>query len=556
VRICSEAFFAVLASAFLFAAASGVAERASAADAVSCDDFLPPLRDELGKDVLGKKVGPSSCMSMQNDLTIDGRAYRRLDIGLNGSVEGYVAKAGAYKEYLTNAPDLVFPQTGNPGPLFRAVANYERDKGAAITMVFPRDPAAWNGKLFVTAHGRNRSFKDGTLKVWDKYFDPTKPSADLNKYDLLILAKGYALAKTYRTSIENIGEIKAVLEDGTAVDYVAFNESGAYIKDFAAVAKRAVANRLGRAASRTYLYGHSAGARIGRGMNYIAGVNKDADGKPTFDGMLLDDAASGLWAPVVMKGGHDMLLTTEAEKASFVPQLEVTHQIYNGVVGRGKIPSFVSLSYLENKRLNALTLLAKGLGDKHRMYEVRSISHLGGETLPDGRRGKVQILDLSLMMDKFMDMLDAWVDRGVPPPPTRSDVAGLGGGSIDNQTERPALSFPEVACPLGVYFPYPKNGDGTTSFAAFTGEGLEPVDEQKVYVDMNRNGVWDRRETPTQAWQRLGLLKKDEVLSREKYVACITQASNGLAEQGFFSRETARRYAQEAERTDLAPKSP
>jgi len=247
VRACSEAFFAMLAGAFLFATAFGFAEHASAADARSCDDFLPPLRDDLGK-----KVGPSSCMSMQNDITIDGRAYRRLDIGLSGSVEGYVARTGAYKEYLTNAPDLVFPQTGNPGPIFRAVASYERDKGAAITMVFPRDPAAWNGKLFVTAHGRNRSFKDGTLKVWDKYLDPTKPSADLNKYDLLILAKGYALAKTYRTSIENIGEIKAVLEDGAAVDYVAFNESGAYIKDFAAVAKKAVANRLGRAASRTY----------------------------------------------------------------------------------------------------------------------------------------------------------------------------------------------------------------------------------------------------------------------------------------------------------------
>ena len=181
--------------------------------------------------------------------------------------------------------------------------------------------------LFVTAHGRNRSFKDGTLKVWDKYLDPTKPSADLNKYDLLILAKGYVLAKTYRTSIENIGEIKAVLEDGTAVDYVAFNEFGAYIKDFTAVAKRAVAIRFGRTASRTYLYGHSAGARIGRGMNYIAGVNKDADGRPTFDGMLLDDAASGLWAPVVMKDGRDVLLTTDAEKASFVPQIEVTYQL-------------------------------------------------------------------------------------------------------------------------------------------------------------------------------------------------------------------------------------
>jgi hypothetical protein len=73
---------------------------------------------------------------------------------------------------------------------------------------------------------------------------------------------------------------------------------------------------------------------------------------------------------------------------------------------------------------------------------------------------------------------------------------------------------------------------------------------------MNRNGIWDRRETPTQAWQRLGLLRKGEPLSREKYVACVTAAANALADQGFISSETVKRYAQEAEHADLAPKSP
>ena len=376
-RVCRAACLAVLSGTLLlFAAQWGSAGPANAAEAVACDAFLSPPRA-----VLGKKVGPSSCLSMQNDVTIGGRPYRRLDIGLDGSVEGTVAKAGPYKEYLSNAPDLVFQQTGNPGPFFQAVANYERDKGAAITMVFPRDATAWNGKLFVTAHGRNRSFKNGSLKVWNKYFDPANPSADLDKYDLLMLAKGYALAKTYRTSTEGIGEIQSVLDDGTAVDYVAFNESAAYIKDFAGVAKKAVANQLGRPASRTYLYGHSAGARVGRGMNYTAGINKDADGKPPFDGMLLDDAASGLWVPTVMKEGRDVLLATDAEKASFVPQIDVSHQIYNAVAGRGKIPSFVTLSYLENKRRNALTLLGKGLGDKHRTYEIRSSERMEGEII-------------------------------------------------------------------------------------------------------------------------------------------------------------------------------
>src|SRR5262249_25506231 len=151
------------------------------------------------------------------------------------------------------------------GPLYHAVASYEREKGAAITLVFPSDANAWNGKLWVTAHGRGRAFKTGQLKPWDKYLDRSKPLADLNKYDLLILAKGYALAKTYRTSTEGLGEIIAKLEDGTTVDYAAFNDSASYIMDFAAVAKNAVERHLGRAPARTYFYGHSAGARIGRG---------------------------------------------------------------------------------------------------------------------------------------------------------------------------------------------------------------------------------------------------------------------------------------------------
>lgn len=74
-----------------------------------------------------------------------------------------------------------------------------------------------------------------------------------------------------------------------------------------------------------------------------------------------------------------------------------------------------------------------------------------------------------------------------------------------------------------------------------------------MYIDMNRNGIWDRRETPTQAWRRLGLLKSGEALSREKYVTCVTQVANALAEYGLFSWETAGRYAREAE-LQIAPK--
>ena len=526
-----------------------VASSAAAADGgSSCDAWLPPLRE-----VKGRKVGPSSCRMQESDLTLEGRALRRLDLGLDGTVDGYLTRTGDYKEYLTSAPDLVFAQTADPGPVLLAVAEYQRDKGAAMSIVFPADKTAWNGKAWVMVHGRGRSFKEGNLKAWDRNLDPAQPSADLDKYDRLILAKGYALVKTHRTSSEGLGEIKSTLEDGSTVDDAAFNDSHRYVMDFTAVARRLLESRLGRAPRRTYFYGHSAGARMGRGLNYTPGLNVGEGGRPVFDGILADDGAAGGWLPVVMKDGRDVLFATEAERAAFVPQIDVSHQMYNNVWPPRK-PDWMSPSYLENKRNNARILRDKGLGSKHRMYEVRGISHSGGEGMGETRR-EIQGLDLSRMMERFVDMLDAWVEKGTPPPPTRSDWPELGDADHDGTVERPALAFPEVACPLGVYYPYPTTTSGTTAFAAFTGTGLEPLDANKVFVDMNRNGVWDYRETPTEAWRRLGLLGRAETLTREKYVACVRAAAESLARDGFFSAETARGYAERAEKEDVLPGS-
>ena len=512
-----------------------------------CDELLPPARE-----VKGRKVGPASCLMQESDLTLRGQAFRRLDIGLDGTVEGYLTKTGDYKEYLTNAPDLVFPQTADEGPVYFAVAGYRRDKGAAMTVVYPADAGAWNGKAWVTVHGRGRSFKQGNLKPWDHNLDRADPGGDLDKYDRLILAKGYALVKTHRTSSEGLGEIESVLEDGSTVDYAAFNDSHRYVIDFAAVARR-VLERRGRAPTRTYFYGHSAGARMGRGLNYMPGLNAGRDGQPAFDGILADDGAAGGWLPVVMKDGQDVLFATAAERAGFVPQIDVSHQMYNNIWPSRK-PGWMSSSYLENKRNNARILRDKGLTPRHRMYEVRSVSHSGGESLPAGGGGDIQILDLSKMMDRFIDMLDAWVDRGVAPPPTRSDWAELGDADRDGTVEYPALAFPEVACPLGVYFPFPAGTSTTTAFAAFSGRGLEPLDANKAFVDMNRNGVWDYRETPAQAWQRLGLLKKGEPLTPAKYASCVRAAAELLRRDGFFSEATASAYVEQARKADIDPK--
>jgi Alpha/beta hydrolase domain len=511
----------------------------------SCDSVLLPPRQ-----VNGKAVGPTSCLMQETNTTYEGRPLTRLDVGLDGTVDGYLAKIGNYKEYFSNTPDLVFPQTWGPREIFFGVAAYQRAKGASMTILFPRDKTAWNGRMWVTAHGRGTSFKQGQLKVWNAYVNPANPMQGLDRYDLLMVSKGYAVVKTRRTSTEGLGEIITTLDDGSTVDYAAFNDTVRYVMDFADVAKTIVADRLGQAPSRVYLYGHSAGARIGHAVNYAPGLNVGRDRRRFFDGILADDPAAGTWYPVVMKDGKDVLLTTDAAKAAFVPEIDVAHQMYNNI-WEPKHPEWMSNSYLANKRQNARLLRDKGI-TKYRMYEVRGVSHAGGEG--EGWRGQILNLDLAKAMDRFIDMVDAWADSGVAPPPTHSDWAELADANRDGTIDYPALAFPEIACPLGVYFSYPESTSGTTSFAAFTGEGLEPLDGKKVFVDMNRNGVWDERERPTQAWRRLGLLQKNEELTRDKYVACVQRAAEQLRKEGFFSDKTAATYVEQAKTADLQPK--
>lgn len=523
------------------------------ADYDSCNSYLPGPRK--AGDTL---VGPESCLMHEIEFRFNDRDYVRVDMGLNGTAEGYVTLQGAYHEYLTNGPDLIFPQSGNVSERHLAVAQYERNRGSGILLVYPKSRQDWNGKMWVTAHGRGRSFRNGSMKLWHAYLNPADPLAAFDKIDKVMLAKGYALAVTLRTSEEGIGEVIATLDNGTVVDWAAFNDNAAIIKDFTAVASTAVKKRLGKEPSRTYLYGHSAGARIGRSINYTPGLNADANGKLVFDGFLMDDSATGLWLPVVIKDGKDVLLISEEDKQAFRPQIELVHQLYTKVWVRSDETNrldWMSESYLANKRNNAKILTDKGLGSKFRMYEIRSISHLGGESLADGRRGKVRILDISLLIDGAVNLLDALVEGTADPVPSHSDWDHFGDLNRDGVFEYPAIAFPEVACPLGVFYPYPENGAYETAFAGFTGNSLEPLDEKQVFVDMNRNGIWDNRESVTAAWRRLGLLAPAEEFNREKYVSCIRDTTGKLRQAGFFSDATVSRYIKEAGSRDLRTSS-
>jgi hypothetical protein len=506
----------------------------------ACDEFLPAARE-----VKGRKVGPTSCQLLEGQLSVEGKPVTRIDIGLDGSVEGYVTRAGEYRGYMTNSPELAFPQTADAGPPVLAFAEYRRAQGAAVTLFVPQDPAAWNGKLWVMAHGAG----PGTDRAWDAGAEAGNERG-AGAYPQELLARGFAVAVTRRAAnAVALGRdanppptgIQAVLEDGTKVDYVAFNDSARYIMDFTNVVDKVLMQRMKRLPSRRYFYGHSAGARICRGMNYTAGLNRRGDGKPFFDGFFVDDSAAGTWLPVVMKDGKDVLFTTEAERTPFVPQFEVAHQGYNNIWPT-KRPDWVSDSYLENKRRNARIMQDKGLGSKFRIYEVRGISHAGSG--PG--------LNIAPMWGQFFAMLDAWVDKGVAPPPSRSDVADIGDADRDGRLENAAIAFPQIACPMGVYYTTTTTAT-SIAFAPFTGAGLEPLNQEKIFVDMNRNGVWDRRESLQQAWLRLGLLKPGETVTREKYVACVQQSAEALRRDGFFSDKTAAEYIDAAKKSDLQP---
>src|SRR4029079_5278032 len=116
---------------------------------------------------------------------------------------------------------------------------------------------------------------------------------------------------------------------------------------------------------------------------------------------------------------------------------------------------------------------------------------------------------------------------------------------------------PETACPLGHYYAFPalrgnnSGSAGLTSFAPYDGAGLEPLDGQLIYVDMNHNGRRDKRETVTESWRRLGLLSQNESFSRAKFVACVQDAVAKLRKENLVNDEVVRLYVAEAGKIEL-----
>jgi hypothetical protein len=560
---------------WLLLASAGVRLQGAQAD---CARFLPAPRVEAGRS-----IGIQACTIREAApfTNASGVPYVRLEVGVTGTLDGYTVKEGPRYEMLTDVPEFALAQRQNLGPYFRATGYYTAEKGNLLTIFAPASAADWNGRMFVLVHGMVSYGKVGELRP--RTAGQYSPLMNVNSFAGLMIDKGYVVVYTSRPAArhENGASERVVLRDGGEMGEKSFGYHAGLLKDWTFLAERIVRQRLGRDPDQTYFYGKSAGASIGRIINYAPGVNAGPDGKRVFDGFIMDDAGGGWYMPTLafrrvdlgenrfrVEPTEDRLKVDQAMLDRFAHQIEFVHQEYIGA-------DFVEGNYLWLKRLNAVLLAKKGLGSKTRTYEVVGLSH--------GDAGNVwpsplytQNLDQSGMMDALIDMLDLWVHGRVTPPPSRSDDYRVGDLDGDFRLDHPAVRLPEVACPLGVYYEFPPGVDspGRTGFAPFLTQSrpsvnadtekppagfdeswLEPLDNRGRPVDMNGNGVRDTRESVEQAWQRrriegerTGVLEANEPFTPDRYARCVVRAASDLAEAGLLSGSALFHYIAEAER--------
>lgn len=542
----------------------------------------------IGPAVLvhGKSVGPKTCnISQEKQIhNVHGVPYRRLEIGVSGTIVGYTAKESPRVEMLTDVPEFT-AQRGNLGPYFHGIGTYFAEKGSGLTLFLPGASDDWNGKLFVLIHGSGSYGTVGDLisRKPNQY----NPLMGENSYAGLMIDKGYAVAYTSRPASRVGSADEEVTLDGGEVTLGgrSYGYHLGIIRDWTQIAKNLLEAQLGSKPSRTYLYGHSAGASLGRLFNYAPGRNLDAYGEKIFDGMLLDDAGGGWYWPtqyfvrtqdsgeqfLLKEDDRDHLEFDQAHRDNFALQLDIVHQAYSG-------GGFVVGEYLSVKRENARLLGKKGLGAKSRTYEIIGVSHGdAGSVWPSELYS--QNLDLSGVYDSLIDVLDQWVEQGIEPGPTRSDDYQLGDANGDGQLENPAVALPEIACPTGVYYEFPPgvsrpgrtgftpylktpqrpvNADTTPLPPDFEENWLEPLDSRGYLVDMNKNHIRDTRPSITQAWrrraregERYGILGPERVLTHDRYVSCVSRVASELLDQRLISESAMLHYIQAAIASDI-----
>ena len=79
------------------------------------------------KEVNGKLIGQEDVLIQEVVITDSGRQYRRLDVGVSGTIDGWAVKEGSatQRRQFGSAPEFTFTQVGNVYRRFHGIVRYE-----------------------------------------------------------------------------------------------------------------------------------------------------------------------------------------------------------------------------------------------------------------------------------------------------------------------------------------------------------------------------------------------------------------------------------------------
>jgi hypothetical protein len=501
---------------------------------------------------------------------------------------------------------FIWQTQGTMGPFFPGTGyyRYAEDTPSSVEILIPEDPADWNGHMWVLVHGAGRFppllFHPREAGRFNRYTETSESAGALIDDGFAVVWTRRDAAITDKASLDVANTV--VLDDGRQLGGpgklgMGFNDNLGVIRDYTVVSRNLIAERLGRRPEKIFYRGHSAGGAMGRSFLVIAGMNSDHDGNKLFDGFYLDDSAGGrgatayFWESAVvgelgsfrLEPSDEDYLSFAAEHRRFMaPVVEVIHGAYAGG-NTATVPRLferVPGTYVQYKRENARINIEKGLGGQWKSYEIAGVSHSDASAEAfDYPELAEDMVDIGGVATALRRALVRWVLEGEPPPATRVDAADV--LELDPRAG-PAIQLPETACPRGIFRPYMNRPDGTAvgsspalfvpfltiavpqinEFqerpAGFREEWLEPLDRNGYLVDMTGSNHRMTRPSIEQIWhlryregEKTGVLKPDERLTRQRYVACVTAVVDTLHDDGLLTGEARQWYIEKARKDEI-----
>ncbi len=552
--------------------------------------------------VTAKLVGPDECkiIKEQSIRNASGVPYRHVTMGVSGTLFGFTATSGLRQDQFADTT-LMMVTHPNYGPFYPGVMRYTYSEAtpAGMEILLPENPQDWNGKLWMLAHGGGY-YSSLTLI-------PRKPGV-FNRYQRvgqfagILIDQGYVVVWTRRGATTGSSQNRPVetvrLDDervvgGEGQPGKSFTDHVGWIRDITEITRAFLEEQLGSKPEYTFAFGHSGGGSLLRSVNLVPGMNVDHQGNKLFHGLYHSDTAGGRAPPSwhfeaeILEGGafqlrdsdKDHLVYDDQVKASMAYQIEEYHMLYAGprqVNPPGTAQRLIT-TYINLKQEAARIFLEKGLGDIVRTYEIDGVSHGDASGLRRWPEVGSQMVDLAVITPTLMDALVQWASTGTEPPDSRSAARDV--RELDPKIGR-EVALPEVACPRGVYREYllDPNGNMRRSNAllvpyetkarlqwnadsgglepppGFDKEWLEPLDGRGYLVDMDNSTTRTTRPSMGQAWRdrnrkgyETGILGPYELLTRARYVSCVTRVAEELHSGGFLTDEALKWYRQKAQ---------